>query len=272
MASEDVFDTYLREISRYDLLTADQEKELAIRIKKGDMEARDIMIRANLRLVVHVAKKYNNRGLPIMDLIEEGNLGLLKAVDHFDETRGTRFSTYGTWWIKQAIRRSLTNTVKTIRVPAYMVEIISKWKQAKQRLTTKNGVEPAPEEIAEEINISGKKEKLRMIKRILGAPGGTKSLSDDNYGALTDVLKDDNVLTAEEIYFNKEEIARIADLLDQIDERESNILRLRYGLDSGEPMTLEKIGEQLGLTRERVRQIENEALEKLHRILTRGEV
>jgi RNA polymerase primary sigma factor len=267
MASEDVFRTYLNEISKFSLLSADEEKELTRKMHAGDEKARETMIRSNLRLVVHVAKKYSNRGLPIMDLIEEGNLGLLKAVDHFDEKRGTRFSTYATWWIKQAIRRSLTNTVKTIRVPAYMVELIARWKLARQELINEFGEEPTPESIAEKLNIKGKKEKLQLIKRVLGAQQKTSSLADDGFGTLTDVLKDQSALTAEEIFFNKEELKRINELLEIIDSRESQILKLRYGLDTGETMTLEKIGNKLGLTRERVRQIENEALEKLNHIL-----
>jgi RNA polymerase primary sigma factor len=267
--AEDTFDVYLREINVYTLLTADEEKELADRIKEGDEEARDRMIRCNLRLVVHVAKKYSRRGLHIMDLIEEGNIGLLKAVGHFDSSFGTRFSTYAIWWIKQAIRRSLINTTKTVRIPAYMEELIAKWKAAFQELTSEIGAEPTPLEIAERLNIS--KEKLKLIKRILSAQGTTSSLSNEDFGSITEVLKDESMSTPEDILFNREELQRMNDLLAVIDERESKILKLRYGLDSGEPLTLEKIGQRLGLTRERVRQIENEALERLHRIMASSE-
>ena len=188
---EDSFDVYLREINVYKLLTADEEKELADRIKAGDEEARDKLIRSNLRLVVHVAKKYSRRGLHIMDLIEEGNIGLLKAVGHFDSSYGTRFSTYAIWWIKQAIRRSLINTTKTIRIPAYMVELIAKWKAAYQELTAQLGVEPTPLEIADRLEIPH--EKLKLIKRILNAQGTTSSLSSEDYGSITDVIKDESV-------------------------------------------------------------------------------
>jgi RNA polymerase primary sigma factor len=264
---EDVLNTYLEEIGRYALLNAKEERELAVRMRQGDIEARNQLIRCNLRLVVHTAKKYANQGVSIMDLIEEGNLGLLKAVDHFDETRGNRFSTYGTWWIKQAIRRCLSDSARTIRVPAYMVELVAKWKSVKQELTNAHGVEPSPEEIAEKLNIKGKKEKLSMIKRIVRASSGTTSLNDDDHDTLTDILRDDKVLTAEEISINREEITRVDKLLDQIDEREASILRLRYGLDDGTPMTLDEVGERLSFTRERVRQLESSGLEKLHRLL-----
>jgi len=266
---EDTFDVYLREINIYTLLTADEEKELADRIKQGDEEARDRMIRCNLRLVVHVAKKYSRRGMHIMDLIEEGNIGLLKAVGHFDSSFGTRFSTYAIWWIKQSIRRSLINTTKTVRVPAYMVELIAKWKATFQELTSEIGSEPTPMEIAERLNIP--KEKIKLIKRILSAQGTTSSLSNDEFGSITEIMKDESISTAEEILFNEEELERMKGLLAVIDERESSILKLRYGLETGDPLTLEKIGQKMGLTRERVRQIENEALERLHRIMAPAE-
>lgn len=270
MAGEDShIESYLRDIGRFKLLTAKEERELAEKCMAGDAQAREKMINSNLRLVVHTAKKYAHRGMSLPDLIEEGNIGLLKAVDHFDTKHGTRFSTYATWWIKQAIRRSLVNTTKTVRVPAYMVELVAKWKIAQQTLTSELGCEPSPEEVAKKLKIP--KEKVRLVKRIVGAQGRTTSLESDTHGSLADMMSDESSLTAEEILFNREEISRIQSLLKAIDERESEVLRLRYGLGDGEALTLEKIGEKLGLTRERVRQIENEALEKLNRSLTTQE-
>jgi len=261
-------ETYLREINRIELLTPKLEKELARRVQAGDSKAREQMIQANLRLVVSIAKSYVNRGLPFMDLIEEGNLGLLKAVERFDPNRDNRFSTYATWWIKQSIRRALINTVKTVRIPSYMVEIISKWKNTALELQYKLGRTPTVAEIANELNIP--QESLGIIKRaIRTSNSSSQAISLDVMRSMSEVIEDRNAKKPEEALFNDLELKKIEELLDAIDEREAKILRMRYGLDGAKPKTLKEIGEEVHLTRERVRQIENEALRKLHAILNR---
>lgn len=265
-------ETYLRDIGGTPLLTHKDEISLAKRIRRGDKKARDHMTRANLRLVVSIAKRYSNRGLTLLDLIEEGNLGLIKAVENYDHTIGTRFSTYATWWIKQAVRRALINSVKTIRVPAYMVEMIAKWKNAHIDMTCFNGREPTFEEVAERLDISP--QKMEIIRRAMRTAGSTGSLSgsgSDTVWALTNVLEDHKVKSPDDIILSKYEKEKISKLLQVIDKREAEILRLRYGLEDRSPMTLEAIGEVMGLTRERVRQIESEALRRLHRILMEDE-
>ncbi len=265
-------ETYLRDIGGTPLLTHKDEIMLAKRIRRGDKKARDHMTRANLRLVVSIAKRYSNRGLSLLDLIEEGNLGLIKAVENYDHTIGTRFSTYATWWIKQAVRRALINSVKTIRVPAYMVEMIAKWKNAHIDMTCFNGREPTFEEVAEKLDISP--QKMEIIRRAMRTAGSTGSLSNsgsDTVWALTNVLEDHRTKSPDDIILSKYEKEKISKLLQVIDKREAEILRLRYGLEDRSPMTLEAIGEVMGLTRERVRQIESEALRRLHRILMEDE-
>ncbi|MEQ8768059.1 MAG: sigma-70 family RNA polymerase sigma factor [Planctomycetota bacterium] len=263
-------ETYLREINRIDLLTAAEEKELARLVQQGDEAARDQMIQANLRLVVSIAKSYVNRGLPFMDLIEEGNLGLLKAVERFDPGRDNRFSTYATWWIKQSIRRALINTVKTVRIPSYMVEIISKWKSTAAELQYKIGRTPTMNEVAHELNIPI--ENLGIIKRAIRTSTSTnQAISLDVMRSMSDLIEDHKNKKPDEALFDAWELKKIEELLYAIDEREAKILRLRYGLDGKKPCTLKEIGEQINLTRERVRQIENEALRKLNAILNREE-
>lgn len=263
-------ETYLKDIGGTPLLTHKDEIALAKRIRRGDKKARDHMTRANLRLVVSIAKRYSNRGLSLLDLIEEGNLGLIKAVENYDHTIGTRFSTYATWWIKQAVRRALINSVKTIRVPAYMVEMIARWKNAHLDMTCFNGREPTFEEVAEKLDISP--QKMEIIRRAMRTAGSTGSISgSDTVWALTNVLEDQKVKRPDDIILSKYEKEKISKLLQVIDKREAEILRLRYGLEDRSPMTLEAIGEVMGLTRERVRQIESEALRRLHRILMEDE-
>jgi len=261
--------SYLREINRVDLLTAEQEREIARRIQnEGDLEAREQMIRANLRLVVSIAKRYTNRGLSLMDLIEEGNVGLMRAVEKFDPCEETRFSTYATWWIKQSVRRALVNTVKTVRIPSYLVEIISRMRYAQQALEQDLGREPTVPELAQTMEIPEK--NLRVLRRAIRAERtGSGTVSLDALPAANDSIVDEAMQRPDDVFFRKYDLSRIEQLLDSVSDREASILRLRFGLDehSREPMTLKEIGKRIGLTRERVRQIEAEALQRLHRVI-----
>jgi len=264
---EAALEAYLHDISKIPLLTAKDEKELAERMAKGDAQARERMIKSNLRLVVSIAKNYVNRGLAFADLIAEGNIGLLKAVERFSADAECRFSTYATWWIKQAIRRAITNTVKTVRIPAYMVETIAHWKNAESELTAKLGRAPTVEEIAREIHLSPN--NLTVIKRVINATvTSTQPVSLDMLCSLNEVIEDRSTPRPDQRFFDEHEREKIRALLDTISEREAQVLRMRYGLEDNTPMTLEEIGARLGLTRERIRQIENEALSKLHEYLT----
>ena len=260
-------ETYFKEINRIRLLTPGEEKELATRVQRGDVQAREQMIKANLRLVVSIAKNYVDRGLSLLDLIEEGNLGLLKAVERFDPAADCRFSTYATWWIKQSIKRALIDTVKTVRIPSYMVELISKWKGVTSALNIKLGRPPTFDEVAEELKIPP--ESLGIIKTAIRASNSSsQTISLENMWTLSEILEDKDAKQPAEILFDEVEMEMIEKLLASIEVRDAKILRMRYGLDNGDPMTLKEIGEKVDLSRERVRQIENEALKKLYTILT----
>jgi RNA polymerase primary sigma factor len=260
-------EAYFKDINRIALLTANEEKELARKVRAGDQKAREKMIKANLRLVVSIAKNYVDRGLSLLDLIEEGNLGLLKAVERFDPDEECRFSTYATWWIKQSIKRALIDTVKTVRIPSYMVEIISKWKNTASDLSIKLGRQPSFHEIAQEMKVPP--QHLGIIKTALRASSSSsQTISIENMWTLSEILEDKNAKQPEEILFDEVEVETIEMLLDSIDERDAKILRMRYGIDNGDPMTLKEIGEKVNLSRERVRQIENEALKRLYSIMT----
>ncbi len=255
-------ETYLREINETALLSADDERELAERIANGDVRARDRMVRANLRLVVNIARGYTSKGLSLQDLIEEGNLGLLRAVEGFDPAVGTRFSTYASYWIKQSIKRALINCAKTIRIPAYMVELLSKWRRASARLTEELGRTPTPEEIARVLGLA--KKKLPIIKKAIRIYNSTPQTDQTDAGwSLGEMVMDERLKSPDEELLEHDVLGHVMRMIETMDQREATVLRMRFGLDDMEPHTLKEIGERLGLTRERVRQIETEALGKL---------
>jgi RNA polymerase primary sigma factor len=257
---------YLQEINRSPLLTAEEERELGWAIINDQCPAaRERMIRSNLRLVVSIAKNYNNRGLPLTDLIEEGNIGLMRAVEGFDPAQGARFSTYASWWIKQAIKRALINANQPIHIPAYMVELISKWKMHSRKLEAQLGHPPTMEQLAEAMDLPLKKIKIiRRAVKAFHAPSQAPSDGDGGLMQMSELIADQKVGTPEERTLRTEELGILRRLMETIDEREAQILRLRFGLDGQEPLTLKEIASTVGISRERVRQIVEESLQRLN--------
>jgi RNA polymerase primary sigma factor len=261
----DSIQMYLREIGQYPLLNAHEERVLAKRIVEGDDEARNLLARANLRLVVSIAKKYVGRSpdLTLLDLIQEGNLGLFKAVDKFDFTKGFKFSTYATWWIRQAITRALADQSRTIRIPVHMVETMAKYKQISRRLAQDLGRDPMPEEIATEMGVEVEKvyqiEKISQDTISLELPVG----DDDDRSRLSDFISDDKITSPDQEVAHSILTDQITEILDTLSEKERKILEMRHGLLDGTYHTLEEVGKEFGVTRERIRQIEAKALEKI---------
>ena len=261
---------YLREISKTELLTPAEEVQLAARIKKGDKKARAHMIRANLRLVVKIAQDYANYGLPLADLISEGNIGLMKAVERFDPNKGGKLSTYGSWWIKQSIKRALANQSKTIRLPVHMVDKIARMRRISAILSEELGREPTQDELAEELGIPHK--KLALLERAAKRPTSLNApVHDDDSAEFSDIIGDEHAVNPFEALDNKNMYGELDDLLDVLDEREHRIIDARFGLDGKTPMTLEEVGVEFGVTRERIRQLQNIALEKMRKALHRKE-
>jgi RNA polymerase primary sigma factor len=253
---------YLKEIGSYQLLNADEEMELAKRMEEGDKEAKDMLCNANLRLVVSIAKRYVGRGMAFLDLIQEGNLGLMKAVDKFDWRRGFKFSTYATWWIRQAITRSIADQGRTIRIPVHMVETINKQIRVTRQLVQDYGRDPSPEEIAREMGISP--EKVREISKIAQEPVSLETpIGEEEDSHLGDFIPDEVALSPADAAAFSMLKEQLDEVLSTLTEREQKVLRLRFGLDDGRQRTLEEVGQEFDVTREHIRQIEAKALRKL---------
>lgn len=262
LPTDDAVRMYLKEIGKVPLLTGDEEKELAIRMENGDEEAKKKLCESNLRLVVSIAKRYLNRGLSFLDLIQEGNLGLIKAVDKFDYTKGYKFSTYATWWIRQAITRSIADQARTIRIPVHMVETINKLIRISRQLLQELGREPSAEEIAKEMGITV--EKVREIKKISQDPVSLETpIGEEEDSHLGDFIPDDDVPAPVEAAAYSMLKEQLMEVLDTLSDREKKVLMLRFGLEDGRPRTLEEVGKEFNVTRERIRQIEAKALRKL---------
>ena len=277
----DLMDLYLREVSAIPLLSPEQEVSLAIKVLDGDLEARRTLVKSNLRLVISIAKRYIHRGLPLLDLIEEGNLGLMKAVERYDPNRGTRFSTYASWWIKQSVIRAIASQGRTVRIPAHMFDLINKWFRVSHELTQRLGRAPSVAETAREMSLSEEK-----VKEIVRSAQRTASLHepirDEGGDLIGDLLHDQQVVNPLDDLEQKFAHEEIQLYLDRLPQREADVLRLRYGLDDENlraryqltrepPLTLEETGQIFGVTRERIRQIESQALSKLKVMIEEAE-
>jgi RNA polymerase primary sigma factor len=261
---------YLREIGQVKLLTLAEEIDLAARIRKGDKRAREQMIKANLRLVVKIAHDYENFGLPLLDLINEGNIGLMKAVERFDPAKGGKLSTYGSWWIKQSIKRALANQSKTIRLPVHLVDKISKMRRTALKLQEVFGREPTDEELAEEMGMSTS--RVTQMRTAAIRPASLDApIGDDESNNFAEVVQDENADTPYESLEEKTVTRMLQEMVKTLDTREATILRYRFGLDGGPEKTLEEVGARFGVTRERVRQIQNIALTKLRKMIEKLE-
>lgn len=264
------FQLYLRQIAQYPLLTPAQEVSLAAKIKKGNKAAKEEMIRANLRLVVKIAKDYANLGLPLLDLVSEGNIGLVKAVERFDPSKGGKLSTYGAWWIKQSIKRALANQGKTIRLPVHLVDKIAKIRRVGAGLSDELGREATDEEIAEEVGMVAA--KVTLLKQAAIRPTSLDApVGDEDSTEFGELVGDQEAVDPFEHLSDKNLQNEVDDLLGQLDEREKRIINSRFGLDGSDPITLEEVGEKFGVTRERIRQLQNIALEKMRRALNKRE-
>ena len=262
VAVDDPVKVYLKEIGRVPLLSSEEEIDLAIRIADGDVQAKQRLSEANLRLVVSIAKRYLGRGMQFLDLIQEGNLGLIKAVDKFDYTKGFKFSTYATWWIRQAITRAIADQARTIRIPVHMVETINKVKKVQSQLLHQNGHEPTPDEIAEELDLPV--DKVREIMRVAQEPVSLETpIGEEEDSHLGDFIPDDGAPAPADAASHTMLREQLSDVLSTLTPREEKVLRLRFGLEDGRSRTLEEVGREFNVTRERIRQIEAKALRKL---------
>ncbi|HKK19682.1 MAG TPA: sigma-70 family RNA polymerase sigma factor [Opitutales bacterium] len=269
-SDRNVMRTYMQEIGKTPLLTKEEEIELAARIKKGDKKARDHMISANLRLVVKIAHDYNNFGLPMLDLISEGNIGLVKAVERFDPSKGGKLSTYAAWWIKQSIKRALANQSKTIRLPVHLVDRIAKMRKITAELAEELDREPTDEEIAYEMDLPVN--KVAHLKSVSVRPSSLDApVGEDGDTTFGELVGDENESSPLDNLQEKSMSNDIRSVIDQLEDREAEIIHLRFGLDGNHPLTLEEVGERFEITRERVRQIQNIALHKMRRIMTENE-
>lgn len=267
----DAIKYYLKEIRKTPLLTFDQEQELAKKIDQGDQEARAGMIEANLRLVVAIGKKYINRGLPFSDIIEEGNLGLIRAVEKFQYQRGFKFSTYASWWIKQSIERAIVNQTRTIRLPVHIAEIVNSYMRATRHLTQKLGRDPSIDEVAKKMKVTI--DKVRSISQVVRETYSLDMLiGDQEEDTLKDILQDVNAISPASVSDDIRRREHIDEWLKQLSVSEKKVVEMRFGLVDGDPMTLDSIGKEFGITRERVRQIETQALNKLRAITKRKKI
>jgi len=258
---------YLKEIDEASLLTWEEEFELGTRVvQENDPYARELLVRSNLRLVVNIAKKYAGRGISLGDLIEEGNLGLIKAVDYFDPDRGTRFSTYAAWWIKQSIKRALLENVQPVHVPTYMVTLINQWRHTAAEVEGRLGRKFSVEEMADLMHLPLRKAKVihRIVEVLSNVSESLGADDQDDSHALESTLEDENAGRPEDVLVEDEEKNKALRLLEQLDLREADVLKLHYGLSGRQPLTLKEIGQQMGLTRERIRQIRRDALTRLY--------
>ena len=271
LSDNDTMKLYMQNIGQYPLVSTEEEVDLAARISEGDTEARSKLIRSNLRLVVKIAHDFKGLGLPLLDLISEGNIGLMRAVEKFDPSKGAKLSSYAAWWIKQSMRRALANQARTIRIPVQSASKISKIQTAKQKLTEEMGREPTDKEIAAEVNLTE-----RTVTGLRLGKTTTISLHDPiqhgEDGEFREIIPDDKTTAPDELVQDEEILSHMLKLTDKLEEREKTILTLRFGLDGNHPKTLEEVSQSIGRTRERVRQIQNQALDKLRQMLEQDNI